>query len=789
MVEGNGRQTEATTDFGDLLRRLRTEAGLSQHELAGRAGISENAVGTLERGERRRPHPHTTRALADALHLSEGARNDLFRVAIAFRRPDPLRGRAEVVPSSLPAPLTRLVGREREVDSVARQLGQARLVTLTGPGGVGKTRLAIEAARSVEARFPDGVYLVPLASLERAELVSSAIARAVGLAQTGGQPASDVLRAGLRGRQALLLIDNFEHLMAAAPQLSDLLRECPDITALVTSREALRVQGERRLEVQPLAATPAAELFLARAADVTPGFDITADNAVDVGAVCLRLEGLPLAIELAAAHVRVLPPAALLARLDRALPMLVGGARDLPARHQTMRATLAWSHDLLDESERAMFRQLSVLAGGWTLEAAEAIACPVQRELSTLEAISRLVDRSLVIAEPGDEPRFRMLEIVREYGLERLAESGEETQVRTRHLRFFVELAEAAAPHLFTPDRTAWLMLLERGHDDIRAALEHAAGAGGRKATDGRRGAEDQERAETGLRLAGALAWFWFHAGFWSEGRARLTAALASAGPSAPPGLRVAASYGAGMLACFQGERTVAHDLLEGAVDLCRELGDARSLIPALHLLSVEVLHRGDDERARELAEESVTISRETQAGDVALLGSLCAVGMIARAQDDLVASRAALVEATGLRERMADDWMLALPLRDLAVTVARLGDHDRAHAMAHESLFLLREASERWFASRSIDALAMISAFRGRFDQAARLYGAAEALTAGIGSVVLPNDASDHEQGVAATREALGVAAFDRARAEGRAMSPDEAVAFALGTPTGASV
>lgn len=773
MVEGNGLKGKTTVAFGDLLRRLRTEAGLSQHELAGRAGISENAVGTLERGARQRPHPHTTRALADALHLSDEARGDLFRVAIAARVQDRPPARPEVVPSSLPTPLTRLVGRERDVESVARQLGEARLVTLTGPGGVGKTRLAIEAARSVEIRFPDGVYLVPLASVQRAELVSSAIARAVGLAQTGGQPASSVLRAGLAERQALLVIDNFEHLISAASQISDMLRDCPDISALVTSREALRVQGERRLVVQPLAATPAAQLFLARAADVAPEFAISAENAADVDAVCLRLDGLPLAIELAAAHVRVLPPKALLARLDRALSMLVGGARDLPTRHQTMAATLAWSHDLLDEDEREVFRRLSVFAGGWTLEAAEAVHGPAHAGRSTFEAILRLVDQSLVIAQPGEEPRFRMLEIVREYGLERLAESGEETQVRTRHLRFVVELAEGAAPHLFTPDRATWLLRLEQDHDNIRAALEHASAI-----------PADPETAYLGLRLAGALPWFWFHAGFWSEGRARLTTALASAGPSAPPGSRAAALYGAGMLACFQGVRTEAHEVLEGAVGLCRELGDARSLIPALHLLSVEVLHRGDAERARNLAEESLAITRETQAGDVALLGSLCAVGMIARAQDDLVASGAALIEATGLRQRMADDWMLALPLRDLAVTVARLGDHERAEAMAHESLSMLNGTSERWFASRSIDALAMIAAFRGSFDQAARLFGAAEALTAGIGSVVLPNDAADHEQGVAVAREALGAVAFDEAMVQGRAMSADEAIAFAMDTP-----
>lgn len=377
---------EGTSSFGERLRRLREAAGLTQEELAERAGLTRDAIGALERGLRRRPYPRTVRTLSAVLGLSD-EECEAFQASVP-RRGAPSPASRVISPASLPARPTPLIGRESEAAELRRLLtGGARLLTLTGPGGIGKTRLALEVVSGAARDFPDGVVFIDLAALNDPVSVIPAIARGLGVREVSGHPLLTTLGSYLGDRQLLLLLDNFEHLLDAAPEVAELLDACPGLKCLVTSRAPLRLRGEREYPVQPLtlpdlthvpsvdevADVASVQLFLQRARDVLPSFALTRANAPAVAAICQRLDGLPLAIELAASRIKLLPPTALLAWLDRALPVLVGGARDLPERQRTIAGAIGWSHDLLDAAARALFRSLSVFAGGWTLEAAEAL--------------------------------------------------------------------------------------------------------------------------------------------------------------------------------------------------------------------------------------------------------------------------------------------------------------------------------------------------------------------------------------------------------------------------------
>jgi predicted ATPase/DNA-binding XRE family transcriptional regulator len=482
--------SDSRASFGDLLRRLRTAAALSQEDLAERAGLSRHGISDLERGARHAPRLETVRMLADALALSETDRQALLTAA----RPVLLGYGSPVAPpaslGSLPAPLTRLIGRQTELATLSAGLQDAevRLLTVTGPGGVGKTRLAIAAAAAMPEAFHDGVVFVDLSPLTDAALVLPMIAGTLGVQASLGQPLIATLATFVAAKRLLLLLDNCEPVLGAAPDVVTLLAESPHLMVLATSREPLRVRGEQEFPLLPLplpafdhlpviedlAQSPAVALFLERARAVQPDFALTADTALAVAAICRHLDGLPLAIELAAARVKILPPPALLARLQQRLPLLTGGGRDLPARQRTMRNAIAWSYELLTPEEQRLFSRLAVFVGGCTLEAAEAV-CPTDDDSTygVLEGVASLVDKSLMREDHGSggEPRYLMLETVREFALEQLQASGEEATIRMRHATWCLALAEQTAPLLRGSGARAGFPGLEREHGNLRAAL------------------------------------------------------------------------------------------------------------------------------------------------------------------------------------------------------------------------------------------------------------------------------------------------------------------------------
>ena len=649
-----------------------------------------------------------------------------------------------------------------------------RLVTMTGPGGVGKTRLALAVADQVGDAFPDGLVFVDLAPLRDPALVLSHVAMMLGLREAAERGLVDVIHEYLRGREMLLLLDNFEHLLQAAPVAPDLLAAGPKVKILITSRAPLRVRGEREYPVPPLSlpvgaetgdltmleANEAVAFFVDRARAVRPDFALTADNAAAIAEICARLDGLPLALELAAARVKTLPPATLLHRLGARLPLLIGGSRDAPERQRTLRAALAWSHDLLSPEEQTLFRRLSVFVGGWTLEAAEAVA-GLGNELDVLAGLDGLADQSLIrLDESSPEPRYGMLETIREFAQEQLAASGEEATLREAHAAYFLGLAEQGKPHLYGAGQRIWLRRLEAEHPNFRAALEMLAASG------------DHERH---LRLAANLGLFWFLHGHLAEGRAHLERALAYA--VAPTPLRAEALTGIGRIAASQGDLAAAETWLRQSEELARALDVPAVLWQAQFQRGVAAEWAGDDDRAVSLYESALVVARErddTQAAGVVLY----ALGDAAYRRGDLQTAERLGGEAVALLRSAGDEFVLSLNLAsDGQVALAR-GDTPRAVAAYCEARDLALGIGSDLNVANALAGFAAVAVARGDYFDAARLLGAAETLREASQWARLSNYAH-HAQTTEVVRSVLGAAAFDDAWHAGHALSEAEAIAL----------
>ncbi len=629
----------------------------------------------------------------------------------------------DVISNNLPVQLTSFIGREREMEDVKSLLSRTRLVTLMGAGGAGKTRLAIQAAADLIEQFPKGVWLVELAPISDPALVVQVVASTFEVREVAGRSLQDMLVDYLQAKSLLLVLDNCEHLVAASAHLaSALLRACPNLKILATSREALGITGEatyrvpslsrpdpRRLQsLEELTQFESVRLFVERGIHSQPRFALTEANAKAVAHICHRLDGIPLAIELAAARVKVLTADQIAARLDDRFRLLTGGSRTGLPHHQTLRAAMDWSHDLLSKGERTLLRRLSVFAGGFNLEAVEAVCTGDGVDVvSVLDLVANLVDKSLVVAEGlNGETRYRLLETIRQYGLERLQASGEVATARGRHLDWYLGLAEQAEPELQGPDQVGWLDRLEMEHDNLRAALEWAK--------------TEERGAEAGLRLAGALHQFWAMRGYLSEGREWLEGFVERS--KVASSARAKAVYGAGDLASDQGDYGRAEALCEESMGLYRNLGDKLGIALSLNVLAILTRNRGDHRRAITLLEESLALCREL--GHVwALAETLHILGLTVRRQGDYERAKALFEESLTLWRESGDKWGLARALGSLGVVARLQGDYERARALHEQSLALSKELGHRSEVAEELQTLGTVAQNQGDYARATALY------------------------------------------------------------------
>ncbi len=698
----------------------------------------------------------------------------------------PLRS-LELLPNNLPAQVTTFVGRGRAMAEVKRLLEGARLLTLTGPGGTGKTRLSLQVAADVLDRFPHGVWLIELANISDAASVPEVLANVLDVRIEHGRQPLETLVEALRGRNILLVVDNCEHVIAACAQVAEaLLRRCPNVKILASSREALNIQGETIWSVPPLAVTEwhllerrlplaelsqfeAVQLFVDRAKAARPSFALTEANADQVARLCWRLDGIPLAIELAAARVKVLSLEQILARLDDRFRLLSGGSRTASPRQQTLGALIDWSYDLLSEPERILLRRLSVFVAGRTLEMAEEVCAGDGLEsIEIFDQLSGLVEKSLLTIEQGfdGESRYTMLESVWDYANGKLAEHSEAAKYRRRHLDFFVRLAESAQPMLEGRDQKAWLERLHYEHYNLDTALEFAV--------------ESPETVEAGLRLAGAVARFWTVRGYFTEGYGHLTALLARADEKVSPAVRAKGEWSAGLI-CWSQDRDA---------DAQRHYGEARRLYTALgarlELGRVEALlgytkrNDGRPDEAQGHFETALALGKEAGSDEI-VARALNGMGSVAMDRGDFVAARELKERALGLFRKLGDLWVVALITGSMGRMYTAAGDLATARRVVTEALILHNGLGSRGAVPYGLEALADICGREGQAEKGIRLYGAASVLRESLALDYSTTERISYNSGLEELRESVSPAVFETEWMAGRALTMQAAVDYAL--------
>jgi predicted ATPase/DNA-binding XRE family transcriptional regulator len=827
--------------FSQWLHERRKALRLTQSQLAERANLSASAVEKLEGGQRR-PSAEVAESLADALQIPPRERMRFLRVAKGVDVGGGDSGEQAATPTNLPAYLTPLIGRGellQQVETLLRQ-DEVRLLTLSGPPGIGKTRLALQAASNLLPFFPDGVFLVSLAPIYEETLVLRTIAGALGLRDNVNEAISLTLKEHLREQKALLVLDNFEQVVKAAPSVVDLLWGCPGVKMLVTSREALHVRGERQYPVPSLDSDAAVQLFVQRAREVEAGFSLTEENGEAVKEICARMEGVPLAIELVAARVRLLPPRTLLARLGKmagnagdggdlgeqgssTLPLLVGGARDLPDRHRTLRSAINWSYELLSIPERTLFRRLGVFVGGFTLSAVEA-ACNAEEDLpmAILDGLESLFDKNLLKREDGAEregdgwPRYTVLETIREYALERLVESGEGDALRLRHAEYYLAIFSAlTGAHVHERERRL-LDMLDREYDNLRAAISWVIASG---------------KSDLASQLGIALHQYWITRGLYKEGRSWLDRIIAAQpDPSRiEPAARAKVAqllFVAGYQCLYLAEYAKARERLEASVHIFEELGSRREVARALIGMGQAARMQSDYAAAEPFFERSLEIYQAL--GEKSRIGyALWPLGITVGECGDLARGEALLNESLALAREAGDLYHEFGSLRDLALVIGYAGRHGEAISLLEKSLDLAQQAGFRVGVSWALDGLAFSVMRQGdharaqqlyreglevarvvdkqripdsleglaeielarsqgeqvreRLARAAVLLGAAEAVRTLLKGWILPVRVPIREQLVAQVSQRLGASGYEQAYRLGAHMSLEEAIDFAL--------
>ncbi|MFN8457681.1 MAG: tetratricopeptide repeat protein [Anaerolineae bacterium] len=712
---------------------------------------------------------------------------------------------------NLPSQLTSFVGRDKEIAEVVRLLGTTRLLTLAGVGGVGKTRLGLEVASAMLDNFEDGVWLVELAPLSDPQLLPQEVILTLGLQEDPTRSQLATLREFLQRKQLLLVLDNCEHLITACAELAGyLLRVCPQLRILATSREALGIGGEtvwqvsslslpdlnQSLRLENLAQFEATQLFIERARAVQPSFQVTGMNILAIAQICGRLDGMPLAIELAAARVKVLTPPQIATRLDDRFGLLVSGSRIAVPRQQTLRAAIDWSYDLLIEAEQTLLQRLSIFAGRFTLEAAEAICSDkdeggrqkdeedalgkfhprpsdqhsfiphpsslILHPFEVLDLLAHLADKSLIIVAHDEAGSYRMLETIRQYAWEKLAASGELNSMRQRHLAFYLALAEMTEPKLISAEQVVWLERLEVEHDNLRLALTWSLESG---------------LAELGLRLAAALGEFWSRRGYLSEGSDWLGRTLADKSISGC--IRAKALFQAGRLAWKQGNYEQTILLSEQSMSLWRELGHKPGVAASLRLLGLVAHSQGERGQAAGLLEESLALLRETEdRWNMAM--TLVWLGDVRLRQGDYQPAIAVSQESLALFRQLGDKSGIGFALGNLGEIARRQGNFEQAGTLFRESLSFYYKAEEKVDLYYLIEALAIVAAEQRCFERAACLWGAAGALREASNAPLLPAYRTDYAPYVGAARAALGASSFAAAWAQGQTLTLEQAAALA---------